>query len=264
MQMKLMDVVIAGHFFKHSVMMLDAVEAQMSHGAVFSAGVSARSMLEAYIYLAWILEKDTENRARHFYVWHLRQKREWARRLIKGTLENDRFEPHIANLYDLQDPCKRAALEKEAKKRESDISRFLSSAINKEVNDAFDKLKKRYDVAWYRPCGPSSIRQVADAVKLEAEYDFFYSHFSDISHAGAFDKHVKICPQGIVFEPIRSPEGIRTLVNIVATLAFRTYRLIIKKYFPQEVQSFNFSYVTKWRARFQSVPDVVVKEPDSN
>jgi len=38
----LADLVITGHFFKHAVTMLDAVEIQLSRGAVFSAGVSAK------------------------------------------------------------------------------------------------------------------------------------------------------------------------------------------------------------------------------
>ena len=40
------DLIIIGHFFKHSVRMLDAVEIQLSRGAVLAANVSARSMLE--------------------------------------------------------------------------------------------------------------------------------------------------------------------------------------------------------------------------
>jgi len=257
----LADLVITAHFFKHAVTMLDAVEIQLSRGAVFSAGVSARSMLETYIYLAWILETDTEARGRLFYVWHLRQKRVWARRAIPRTPEHDRFKNHISTLSDMKDPTKRAALEKEVKRQDAEITAILTNARNKAINDDFDRLKKRhFDVAWYTPAGPYSIGDMAKRLKLEAEYDFFYSHFSDITHAGAFDKHVKFDGKAVVFEPIRSPEGIRTVVNVVATLAFRIFRLIIKKYFAQDMQSFNETYVTKWRTRFLSVPEVIVKD----
>ncbi|MCK4392759.1 hypothetical protein KAX17_07615 [Candidatus Bipolaricaulota bacterium] len=257
----LADLVITAHFFKHAVTMLDAVEIQLSRGAVFSAEVSARSMLEAYIYLAWILEKDTESRGRQFYVWHLRQKCVWARRVIPGTPEHKNFEKHIATLSDMKDPAKRAALEKKARKQDAEISAILSNSNNRPFNDAFDTLKKRhFDAPWYCPDGPYSIGDMAKRLKLDAEYDFFYSQFSDISHAGAFEKHVKFDGKAIVFEPIRSPEGIRTIVTVVATLAFRIFRLIIAKYFPQDMQSFNQSYITQWRTRFLSVPEVVVKD----
>lgn len=257
----LADLVIEAHFFKHAVTMLDAVEIQLSRGAVFSAGVSARSMLEAYIYLAWILEKDTEVRGRQFYVWHLRQKRVWARRVIPGTAEYEHFKKHTATLSDMKDPAKRRSLESEANRQDADISAILTNPNNNTINTAFDKLKKRhFDVAWYRPSGPSSIGDMARKLNLDAEYDFFYSQFSDISHAGAFEKHVKFDGKAVVFEPLRSPEGIRTVVNVVATLAFRIFLLMIAKYFPQDMQSFTQSYVDDWRTRFLTVPEIVVKD----
>ena len=257
----LADLVITGHFFKHAVTMLDAVEIQLSRGAVFSAGVSARSMLEAYICLAWILDKQTEIRGRQFYVWHLRQKRVWARRAIPGTTEHNHFRKYTDTLSDMEDLPKRAALESEASRQDDDISAILTNSNNNLINDAFDKLKQRhFDVAWYRPSGPRSIGDMAKRLKLDAEYDVFYSQFSDISHAGAFEKHVKFDGKAVIFEPIRSPEGIQTVVKVVATLAFRVFRLIIAKYFPQDMHSFKQSYITHWRTRFLSVPEVVVKD----
>lgn len=257
----LADLVIEAHFFKHAVTMLDAVEIQLSRGAVFSVGVSARSMLEAYIYLAWILEKDTEVRGRQFYVWHLRQKRVWVRRVIPGTAEYEHFKKHTATLLDMKDPAKRRSLESEANRQDADISAILTNPSNNTINTTFDKLKKRhFDVAWYRPNGPSSIGDMARKLNLGAEYDFFYSQFSEISHAGAFEKHVKFDGKAIVFEPLRSPEGIRTVVNVVATLAFRIFLLMNAKYFPQDMQSFAQSYVDDWRTRFLTVPEIVVKD----
>lgn len=101
---------------------------------------------------------------------------------------------------------------------------------------------------------------MARRLGLAAEYDFFYSNFSDISHAGAFDKHVKFDGSAVIFEPIRSPEGIRPVINTVATLAFRVFRLIIAQYFPEEMPSFTQTYVSRWRTRFLSVPDVISKD----
>ena len=251
----LSDLVATGHFFKHTVTMLDSVEILLSRGAVFASGVSARSMLEAYMYLEWLFKADTDNRARHFYVWHLRQKRDWARRGIPGTDENNRFQKHL-NTMSLKDPIKRAALEAEGKRQDADLTTLLTNATNKPINDQFDKMKNRafFDVAWYKPTGPQSIGDIAKKLSLGSEYMVFYSQFSDITHASAFDKHIKIDGKTVTFESIRSPEGIDTVVNVVATLAFRVFRLIINKYFPSELQAFNQNYITQWRTRFLSVP----------
>ena len=257
----LSDLVVTGHFFKHCVTMLDSVEILLSRGAVFASGVSARSILEAYMYLEWLLNADTESRARHFYVWHLRQKRDWARRAIPGTDENRRFQPHLNTLSDMKDPAKRAAIETEARKQDADLTTVLTNANNKAINDQFDTMKTRaFDVAWYKPTGVQSIGDIAKKLSLESEYAFFYSQFSDVTHAGAFEKHIKFDGKAVIFEPIRSPEVIDTVVNVVATLAFRVFRLIISKYFPSELQTFNQNYITQWRNRFLSVPKVTVTD----
>jgi hypothetical protein len=255
----LSDLIVTGHFFKHSVTMLDSVEILLSRGAVFSASVSARSMLESYMYLEWLLNTDTDNRARHFHVWHIRQKREWARRMISGTDENGRFQKHLSSMSDMKDPAKRAAIEAEGKKQDTELTSVLTNANNKPINDQFDLMKSRaFDVPWYKPTGAQSIGDIAKKLSLESEYACFYSQFSDITHVGAFDKHIKFDDGAVIFEPIRSPEGIDTVVNVVATLAFRVFRLIINKYFPAELQTFNQSYIEQWRIRFLSVPKVKI------
>jgi hypothetical protein len=255
------DLVVIGHFFKHAVTMLDGAEIQLSRGAVFASGVSTRSMLEAYMYLEWILKADTDNRARHFYVWFLRQKREKARRFIPGTAENKRFKPHLPGIPSLSDPQKIVALEADARKQEADLSVVLEKPYNKSINSDFDRLKTRhFDGPWYKPTGVNSIGHMAKSLSLESEYDFFYAHFSDITHASAFEKHVKIDGNDVIYEPIRNPEGFDTVLYLVATLAFRIYGLIINKYFPSELHAFNLEYVNKWRERFLSVPKVKVEE----
>jgi hypothetical protein len=255
----LSDLIVIGHFFKHSVAMLDSVEILLSRGAVFAAGVSARSMLEAYMYLEWLLNANTDDRARHFYVWHLRQKREWARRAIPGTAENTIFQPYLNSLSVMNDPVKSTAIEAEGRKQDADLTTILTNANNRPINDQFANMKRRtFDVNWYKPTGAQSIGDIAKKLSLESEYRFFYSEFSDITHAGAFDKNVTFDGEAVIFEPIRNPEGIDTVVNVVATLAFRVFRLIIKKYFPAEIEAFNQNYINQWRSRFLSVPKVQI------
>lgn len=156
----------------------------------------------------------------------------------------------------------RKAMEANARKQDADLAIILTNQKNKPISDEFDKLKKKhFDVAWYRPAGPNSIADMVSRLDLESEYEFFYSQFSDITHVGAFDKHVKFDGNAVIFEPLRSPENIDTLVNVVASLAFRLFRLIINKYSPNEMTTFTHNYVSEWRNRFLSIPKVVIKEP---
>src|SRR4030042_5830387 len=115
-------------------------------------------MLESYIYLEWLLKADTEKRARQFYVWHLRQKRSWARRAIKGTPENALFQKHLKSLSDSNNPKKNPEIEAEAKVQDAEFTMILTNQNNKSINDEFDRLKKKaHDIQWYSPHGPSSI-----------------------------------------------------------------------------------------------------------
>lgn len=140
----LSDLIITAHFFKHVVSMLDSVEVQLSRGAVFASGVSARSMLEAYIYIAWILQEDSERRGRQFYIWHLRQKRAWARRVVPGTPEYTRYEQHINMLADYQEPTRRKALEDIGRRQEAEIDKILNNDNNIATNAIFDNMKTRH------------------------------------------------------------------------------------------------------------------------
>ena len=256
------DLIIIGHFLKHAITMLDGVEIQLSRGAVSQATVSARSMLETYIYLSWLLKEDTERRTRQFYVWHQRQQRVWVRRMIPGTTEHAEFAKCRAAVPKMTEGAQAELHENDARRQDAVIGKFLSDPQNRAFNDAFEKIKrKNSDVHWYQPGGPNSVRDMAKRLNLDVEYDVFYSQFSDVSHATAFDKNVKFRNGTIILEQIRNPEGFRTVVNHVSTLALEIFRSIIARYFPQDMEAYNLTYVTKWRERFFSVPEVVIKRP---
>jgi hypothetical protein len=63
---KVADIVIIDALFKQAVTMRDAIVILFSQGAVCSANLQVRNLLEARIYLAWILEKDKDQRAKKY------------------------------------------------------------------------------------------------------------------------------------------------------------------------------------------------------
>ena len=100
---------------------------------------------------------------------------------------------------------------------------------------------------------------MANRLGLSREYKIYYSQFSDIAHVGTFSKHIKFDGSSVILEPIRSPENVRTIVNLVMNLAFRIFQLIITKYFNRDLPSFRERYIRQWRDRFLSIPEIVVK-----
>jgi hypothetical protein len=252
---KLPDIVILGSLLKQAVAMLDAVEILVSHGALYAAHVPARALFEVYVYISWVLQKDKDKRARQYYVWHLRRRRTWTRRMIPTTDEQKRFEEAIKQLNLSQDQ----EMQEEAKKQVAAIDKVLSKDEYKEINAEFDKMKRPgrdYDQPWYRPSGAKSLADMAAHLGIRPQYDIFYSQFSEIAHSEAFQKHILIKEQGIIFEPIRQLEGIRTFLTIVLSLAIRIYQSILKEYRPGELSNFGQKYLTEWRSRFHSIKDV--------
>ena len=63
----------------------------------------------------------------------------------------------------------------------------------------------------------------------------------------------------VIFEPLRNPEGLGTLLTVTLSTAFHTYRVAIRKYRPAEEAAFDAKYRNEWRERFRSIPDVDVK-----
>jgi len=252
---KLPDIIILGSLLKQAVVMLDAIEILVCQGALYAAYIPARALFEVYVYINWVLQKDKDQKARHYYVWHLRRQRTWLYRMIPTTDEHKRFEKAIGQLKLTQN----LEMQEEAKRQIAAIDKVLSKDEYKEINAEFDKMRRPsrdYDQRWYRSCGAKSIAHMAEVLEMKPQYDIFYSQFSEIAHSEGLRKHILVNEKGIVFEPIRQLEGIRTFLTIVLTLAFQIYRSILNEYRPDELSNFSKKYVEEWRSRFRSIKDV--------
>ena len=261
----LTDIIILGDFLKHAVAMIDAVEILVSQGAVMSAQVPARSLWETSLYILWILSSDADRRAKQYYVWDLRRQQYWAKRIIPGTKEREAFQTTLEKISSIVDPDEEKQKMEEAKKQIANIDKILGQSEFRDINDEFDKIKKRqHDEPWYKPGGPSSLKDMANRLGLNSEWELFYTQFSEISHAQALRKHIRFKKNEIVFEPIRYLEGIDVLLRMTLSFAIRTYRTILQHYRPEELTNFGRKYLTEWRERFWSIKGVNYKVETSD
>lgn len=253
------DIVILSVLLKQIVAMIDAVEVLVSHGAVFATHLPARSLFETWLYIEWILKKDTSKRAKQYYVWDLRKRQYWDRRAIKGYKEQEEFSKAINKFDSMLEEWE--SQENKAKEELEQIENLLDRNAYKEINQEFDRLKggRKYDVAWYRPWGPKSLGHMASKLGLKAEYLILYDEFSRIMHATDFQRHVVIGEGLINFEPVRKLDEFGFLVSIVINLSIRVYRTILHHYRSAEIQNFNNKYANEWRNRFLSIKKVKYK-----
>jgi hypothetical protein len=254
------DVVILVALAKQAVTHLDGFEIHVSHGAILASHLSARALLEASLYVSWVLQSDTERRARQYYVWNLRQNRAWGRRLVPGTTEHAAFTSSLQATPSLPDLASLPAIHTkvtEAQNQIAAIDQQLALPVYKAINDEFDRIKRStHDLPWHAPWGAKSIRQMADQLNRLAEYDLFYSTLSDVAHSSAFRKHVSIDGVQVNFEPIRQLESIDTVCRPAVGNALRLYRELLGHYRPGELENLSRKYQDEWRTAFLTMPGV--------
>jgi len=95
---KLEDIVVIAVLLKQVVAMIDAVEVLISKGAVSTSHLQARAAFEASLYIDWILQGDSEKKAKYYYVANLRNQRLWALRFKTGTPEEKIFSKAFEDL----------------------------------------------------------------------------------------------------------------------------------------------------------------------
>ena len=85
------DVLTVFVLLKQIITMLDAVEVLVSSGTILAAHLQARAIMEATLYLDWILVSDTEKKAKHFYVADLRAEKSEGLRVLGDDDEFNRL-----------------------------------------------------------------------------------------------------------------------------------------------------------------------------
>lgn len=262
---KLEDIIVIGVLLKQVVSMIDAIEILVSNGAVQAAHLEARSAFEASLYIDWILEGESEKKARYYYVYNLRNQKLWALRFTTGTHEKEYFSQVISDLgkhLNLDNPN----IEAQAKKELSEINRVLEQDSFSEVNKIFENERNKktgLEAYWYKPLGITSIRKLAEKVGRLYEYDIFYSMSAEISHATSYKDHLRFDRDRIVFEPIRQLKGLYELLKFVITVALASYVSILKHYRAGEISNFIRKYQSDWREAFLNIPSVSYIYPDT-
>lgn len=254
---KMADVIVCGVLLKQVVAMADAVEVLLVSGCGHAAFLPARTAFEASIYLDWILAGDSARRATRYLVGNYRDERLWAARAILGTTEETAF-TQIAKTLGLNIHANRPTLSSDATAHLAEVNRILAQPELQVIDQEFTAAKKqrKRDPEWYELDGLKSIRQVAEKVGRLAEYEFFYSKGSQVTHTGSYKDHIRFAYGQVRFKPIRHLADINMLLNFIVSLSIGTYMKILKQYRPGELPAFSKKYLEDWRDPFQNVVSV--------
>ncbi|MCW5626997.1 MAG: hypothetical protein KIT73_19930 [Burkholderiales bacterium] len=254
---KMAEVVICGVLLKQVVAMIDAAEVLLSAGCGHASFLPARAAFEASIYIDWILNSDSERRAKRYIVANYRDERLWASRVVPGTSEELAFTT-IAQALGIDIHANRPTLAREAIAHLSEVDRILAQPSLTSIDQEFTTARgrRRRDPEWYELDGLRSIRQIAERVDRLPEYEFFYSKGSQVAHTGTYKDHLRFSEGQIRFIPIRHLADVNMLLNFVVSICVGTYKKTLERYRPGETTAFATKYLEDWRDPFMNVVPV--------
>lgn len=251
------DIVVCGVLLKQIVLMTDATEVLLSSGCSNAAFLPTRTAFEASIYLDWILDENSELRAKRFIVKNYRDEQLWAKRAMPETSEAEYISQVASQLgFDIHQG--RPQLVEEAKSHFAEIARILNQPELKAINQEFTEVKRRKgrECEWYELDGLKSIKQVARKVGRLPEYEFFYSKCSEVVHTRRYKDHFRFSDEQVRFIPIRHLEEADFLINFIASIAIRTFQKILGKYRDAELAAFGNKYLADWRNAYLNIKKI--------
>ncbi len=252
----LLGAVVLLSLAKQVVAMVDGCEILLSQSGVLAAFLQARALLESSVSIDWILARDSDVRARAYYVGDLRNQLAWADGVIPGTAQYQRLEESRATIEGMNITAGTvAAIETEARAQRRRIQNHLRRPALAPTNAAYEqhKGKRHYDPPWHKVVGASSVREMARQVCRVAEYDYFYTVASQVMHGSSYRQHFRVLSGKAIASNVRAPEGIDTLLRIVIATTSHTYRSILHRYRPDEEPQYAKKYAEEWRGPFMSI-----------
>ena len=190
-------------------------------------------------------------------MWNLRLRHKWALRFVSSSSEHELFSRKVEK-YSESLLGRIQEHNDDAKQQADAIDELLGKEPYAEINQNFERLKgrRKFDVPWYKPDGPNSVADMARKVDHGAEYEVFYSQYSQIMHASAQLDNVKFKANSVIFEPIRKLDRLKTLLNVGIGFSIRAYQRILKQYRPEELPNFSKKYSQEWRDAFLTITEV--------
>jgi len=238
----LTDVILIPVLLKRCVAAADAVHIASQHSSVLAARLALRTLYEADLYLRFIDKESSDERAKAYYVYGIRQELELAREALLNPTE---FE----GIYSQQE------LESEAQRCQA----ILDSEEFTALNDSFDRARGRStrDRHWAAPLGCGNIFKMASQVKAEVEYRGIYSTLSEHIHRESVRDAVDLRPNEVWFLSCRTPIGLDNVIKTAVVTLIGTYRHCLARYRNEELDGQPWkNRAKKWFEAVKNAPQV--------
>ena len=240
--------------FRHILELLDAISVQVKVGIVVPCKVQLRAMLEAYMSLEYMLEKDRNRRAACFLLVDHYRKLNFFKRLSHNTPESKKlfsdlseYGEHFKNITPIE------GLDQAHKNQESLIQQPIYTEARKDYLTRTNQNAKNLDIKWYALFdGPTSVKWLATKLKKYDIYEFFYKSWSDPTHGTNLSSKVIVRGEegtGAIVQ-LRNMEEAHEIVNHAITFTLLIFDLVARKVVSEhkkEYATWFFEYRDKFR-----------------
>jgi len=186
-----------------------------------------RILFESFLYIKYILEKDTERRGKSYYYYYLLDVLKWLNRVKNNTTENIYLQGLIK-----QDVVLSNYTLPSFKSIDSEITTAkvnIDKPIFSEVKTEYESQSKKHRGQWYSLFGgPSNIKELAENLKMPALYEIIYRYGSKKMHSSDAVKDISYSDNGALISQLRQPGGANTTTMYCFFYTISIYRQIVK------------------------------------
>jgi hypothetical protein len=240
---------------RHLIEAIDGVSILASKGSAENCGPLMRSAFEAQIEIDYILQSDSERRGLAYQVGYAHRKIKMYRRYDRNDQSGQQFRQRLqgdsfADVFD-RIPYNLGAMVK-------NLEQMLQRPEFAPIETEWQRLqtqRKGKDPEWYSLFnGPSSIEQMAYALKMGTLYEGLYRYWSDFVHPGGTLTNAAMTKEGIsVIRPIRHPDGLENVCTTATGMCLHTSRSLVRAYSPAELPRLQRTYVENLQSRYQEL-----------
>ena len=248
---------------RHFCEQIDGIAVLAAEGCAEPSKPLLRSAFEASIGIRYILENDSERRGLAYHVAHAHRRMKLYRKLdpneqagqeLRKKVKGDPIGEDILNSLPAFDLPKLIAR----------LTGMLQKPPYDVVEAEWKKRKKdmKGDPPWFSLFGgPRSISALANQLGKAFWYQLMYSDWSDVVHAGSGMEHVAEHVAGdggpVVIRPLRHPDGLQSLIVLVAGLCLELSRALLGTYGSDEQRrEMRDEYIVRVQKRMKELTQV--------
>jgi len=240
---------VTGLFLRNYLDLLDSMSVLVKHGSTEAAKIILRSLFEINLYIHFICEKHTLNRACSFLVIDtLNQISDLDRMLLTNNGGRELKEKICKEKWLTNFGTKHSV--KDILDRKKELNEYLVNPYFNDVIEEYNRLKKRCKgkIKWhYLFEGKNSIESLAVYLKKYTLYKILYKEWSKSTHGSNIIKN-KISQSEIgqiSYYPIREPRGLMFPTKMACNITINTLGYYIKTIHSDQAKVYD-----EWESKF--------------